>query len=178
MPGDRRERSLIGMGQHPVVKGRTARMTAATDASATMRRSVWWSALVTGAGLAGLADVVVFHELLHWHHFYDRSTAGVGLTSDGLLDAVLIAGLVVGVVGLVERAGPARRWGRRVWGGMLAGFGGFNLFDGLIDHKLLRLHQIRPGVPSQLPYDVAWIGSSVLILAVGVALLRAGRGRP
>jgi uncharacterized membrane protein len=60
----------------------------------------------------------------------------------------------------------------------IAGFGGFNLFDGLIDHKLLRLHQIRPGAASQLPYDVAWIASSVLILAVGVALLRAGRGRP
>jgi uncharacterized membrane protein len=153
-------------------------MTAATEPPATMRRRVWWSALVTGAGLAGLADTVVFHELLHWHHFYDRSTAGVGLTSDGLLDAVLIAGLVVGVVGLVERAGSARGWGRLVWAGMLVGFGGFNLFDGLIDHKLLRLHQIRPGAASQLPYDVAWIASSVLILAVGVALLRAGRGRP
>src|SRR4029453_3032587 len=101
-----------------------------------MCRRIWWSALVTGGGLAGLADVV-FHELLHWHHFYDRSTAGVGLTSDGLLDGELIAGLVGGVVGLVERAGSVRGWGRRVWGGMLVGFGGFNLFDGLIGPKLV-----------------------------------------
>jgi uncharacterized membrane protein len=152
-----------------------ARMRAETGPTATSRRQAWWPALVTGAGAAGLVDVVVFHELLHWHHFYDRSTPGVGLTSDGLLDAVLIAALVAGLIGLAERAGPVRRWGRRVWGAMLVGFGGFNLFDGLVDHKLLRLHQIRPGAPSQLPYDAAWIAASVLLLAVGIAFARGRR---
>jgi uncharacterized membrane protein len=123
-------------------------------------------------GLAGLVDVVVFHQLLGWHHFYDRSTQAVGLASDGLLDLALLIALVVGLVGLVETAGPVERWGRGGWGGILAGFGGFNLFDGVVDHKLLRLHQIRPGVADLLVYDVAWIGLSVLILAVGMGLVR------
>jgi uncharacterized membrane protein len=139
----------------------------------------WWPAGLTGVGLAGLVDVVVFHQLLGWHHFYDRSTQAVGLASDGLLDLALVVALVVGLVVLVETAGPVERWGRGVWGGILAGFGGFNLFDGVVDHKLLRLHQIRPGVADLLAYDVAWIGLSVLILAVGVGLVRgeASAGR-
>jgi uncharacterized membrane protein len=124
-------------------------------------------------GLAGLVDVIVFHQLVAWHHFYDRSTGTVGLASDGLLDLALVTGLVVGLVSLVETAGPMERWERCVWGGILAGFGGFNLFDGVVDHKLLRLHQIRPGVANLLAYDAAWIGLSVLILAVGMVLVRS-----
>jgi uncharacterized membrane protein len=42
----------------------------------------------------------------------------------------------------------------------------------VVDHKLLRLHQIRPGVANLLAYDTAWIGLSVLILVVGVGLVR------
>jgi len=125
-------------------------------------------------GVAGLVDVIVFHQLLGWHHFYDRSAEAVGLASDGLLDLALVTGLVVGLVGLVETAGPMERWGRRVWAGSWLGFGGFNLFDGVVDHKLLRLHQIRPGVANLLAYDAVWIGLSVLILAVGMVLVRGG----
>ena len=49
-------------------------------------RSVLTGVLV-GVGVAGFVDEVVFHQLLHWHHFYDRSTGAVGLVSDGLLHA-------------------------------------------------------------------------------------------
>jgi uncharacterized membrane protein len=106
-----------------------------------------------------------------------RSWWPAGLTG---VDLALAVALVVGLVALVETAGPVAHWGRPTWGAILAGFGGFNLFDGVVDHKLLRVHQIRPGVADQLPYDVVWIGLSLLILAVGVGLARgdapAGRG--
>jgi uncharacterized membrane protein len=157
-----------------------ARGQPGSDSRAGRFRRSWWPAGLTGVGLAGLVDVIVFHQLLGWHHFYDRSTMAVGLTSDGLLDLALAVALVVGLVALEETAGPVARWGRHTWGAILAGFGGFNLFDGVVDHKLLRLHQIRPGVADQFPYDAVWIGLSLLILAVGVGLVRgdaqAGRG--
>jgi uncharacterized membrane protein len=37
--------------------------------------------------LPAFVDEVVFHQLLHWHHFYDKSTTDVGLVSDGLRHA-------------------------------------------------------------------------------------------
>jgi len=52
-----------------------------------------------GIGVAGFIDETVFHQLLHWHHFYDKSTPSWGLISDGLFHAAswfcMIAGLFV-----------------------------------------------------------------------------------
>lgn len=57
---------------------------------------------------------------------------------------------------------------------MVAGVGFFQLLDGVVDHKVLRIHQIRYGV-DLLPYDVAWIGSAVLLLVAGLLMLRRTR---
>ena len=65
----------------------------------------------------------------------------------------------------------------RVWAGGLIGAGGFQLFDGLVQHKVLRLHQVRYGV-DLLPYDLLWNGAGALALLAGVVvLLRARRQR-
>lgn len=37
-----------------------------------------WSGLLFGIGLVAFIDEAVFHQLLHWHHFYDKSTTGIG----------------------------------------------------------------------------------------------------
>ncbi|MFN2494597.1 MAG: DUF2243 domain-containing protein [Pseudonocardiaceae bacterium] len=53
--------------------------------------------------------------------------------------------------------------------------GGFQLLDGIVDHELLRLHQVRYGVDI-LPYDLAWNGAALVLLAVGAVLaVRARR---
>jgi uncharacterized membrane protein len=59
-----------------------------------------------------------------------------------------------------------------VWGGILAGLGGFNLYDGVVQHKLLRLHQVREGAHPETPYDIAFIAVSALVLIAGVAIVR------
>lgn len=41
------------------------------------RRSMLVGAL-SGAALMAAGDEIVFHQISHWHHFYDRSTSGVG----------------------------------------------------------------------------------------------------
>ncbi len=55
--------------------------------------------VLMGIGVAGFIDETVFHQLLHWHHFYDKSTPSWGLVSDGLFHAAswfcMIAGLFV-----------------------------------------------------------------------------------
>jgi uncharacterized membrane protein len=52
------------------------------------------------------------------------------------------------------------------------GLGGFNLYDGTMQHKVLRLHQVRPAADDWLPYDLAFIGLALLLLMTGVVLLR------
>jgi len=129
--------------------------------------------VLTGIGLALTLDEIVFHQLLGWHHLVSSSEEAVGLASDGVLHALGTAALVVGVFLLV------RHWTgdpRQVLAGVLVGLGGFNVFDGVVDHKLLRLHQVREGVPDLLPYDVAWLAVSLAVLAAGLLLRRRARG--
>jgi len=138
-----------------------------------VRRSVGAGALV-GVGLMAGLDEIVFHQLLGWHHLYDRSTPAVGLLSDGLLQTGYLALLVAGAFRLADgrRAGALAR--RSAIAGFVTGLGAFQLFDGVIDHKLLRVHQVRYGV-NLLPYDLAWIGASVLLLVAGLGLVLATR---
>jgi uncharacterized membrane protein len=135
---------------------------------------------ILAAGLIGVAlmaavDEVVFHQILAWHHFYDRGTPAAGLLSDGLLHAAELVGLVGGFFWLAD----LRRRGMVVplagWGGFLLGAGAFQLFDGLVDHKVLRVHQVRYGVDLTW-YDLAWNLAGVLLLLAGAVLVRrAGR---
>lgn len=66
--------------------------------------------------------------------------------------------------------------GRVLAAGFLVGLGGFNLYDGTVQHKLLRLHPVREGVADQLPYDLAWNAVSLALLVLGWLLWRATRG--
>lgn len=144
--------------------------------AAAADRRVLVSGFLFGCGVAAsVIDLFVFHLGLQWHHFYDLSTTQVALTADGFFHAVGWAVTVWGLFLLADarRRAPVR-WAR--WtGAVLAGVGAFQLLDGVLNHKVLGIHQIRYGV-DLLPYDVAWIGAAVLVLLAGVLVV--ARTRP
>lgn len=148
------------------------------DRDRTSRRASTRATILIGIGVMAAVDEIVFHQLLGWHHFYDRATPIIGLLSDGLLHAAELVAIVAGfflLLRLRARAAIAPAFTRA---GLFLGLGGFQLFDGLIDHKVLRLHQIRYGVVLW-PYDLVWNGAALILLAVGITLfLRARRTTP
>lgn len=130
------------------------------------------SGVLFGCGIAAaLIDLFIFHLVLQWHHFYDLSTTGVALLADGIFHAVA---WFITVWGLFLLAGVRSRyrvhWGRWI-GAVIAGVGFFQLFDAVVNHKILGIHQVRYDV-DLLPYDVAWIGSAILVALVGLWVLR------
>jgi uncharacterized membrane protein len=132
--------------------------------------------VLVGVGVAAFVDETVFHQLLHWHHFYDRATSDVGLVSDGLFHAfgwfAVVAGLFWFAALQRRRELVVRRW----VGGLVLGAGAFQLYDGTVQHKLLGLHQIRYDV-QLLPYDVGWnLVAAVLVVAGAVLTWRSSRG--
>ncbi|MFD5200559.1 DUF2243 domain-containing protein [Streptomyces sp. NPDC058375] len=143
-------------------------------------RSLAVCALI-GLAVMAAVDEIVFHQILHWHHFYDRSALGIGLLSDGLLHTFELLALVAGFFGFADLRRRNALVAAHGWAGFFLGLGAFQLFDGIVDHKLLRLHQIRYGV-DVTPYDWAWNSVGVILLALGIAQTvraeRSARNRP
>ena len=150
-------------------------MTSAETRPAMDRRRSLATGAMIGIAVMAAVDTIVFHQLLGWHHFYDRSTPDVSLLSDGLLQTAYLALLVAGFFWFADLRRRRTLARRSAWAGFVLGLGTFQLFDGVVDHKLLKVHQIRYGVDVRL-YDVGWIGAAVALLILGAVLAWRSRG--
>ena len=135
--------------------------------------------ILLGVGLGGFFDGIVLHQILQWHHMLSahlppNSLANLELNTlaDGLFHGATWVFTLIGVLLVWSslRKGEPAGWGRFL-GGILAGWGGFNLVEGLVDHHLLGVHHVRPG-PDELLYDVGFLVWGGVMLAVGIFLLR------
>jgi uncharacterized membrane protein len=130
-----------------------------------------------GVGVAGFVDETVFHQLLHWHHFYDRSTSSWGLVSDGIFHAASWFCMVGGLFLFADLRRRGTWFGVAHAAGFCLGLGGFQLYDGIVQHKWWHLHEIRYDV-GLLPYDLSWNVVAAVVLLAGVALLARARRAP
>ena len=145
-----------------------------------------------GLGLGGFVDGIVFHQLLQWHHMLTGDRGGepsgtvAGLEANTLADGlfhlatwVLVALAMTLTIRAWQRGELAPPW-RAHAGLLLAGWGAFNLVEGLVDHQLLGIHHVRDDLGAPLGWDLAFLASGVLLVAVGLALRRSAgtRGLP
>ena len=132
------------------------------------RRRVRSAGWLLGAGLAGLMEGIVFHEILGWHHFVQEA----GARSDGLFHLATWI-LAVAAIAMLWRA-RARfaepGAGRVLTGSALVGAALLQLLDALVNHVLLRLHVLHPQ-GEVLAWEIGWIAFTVALLLVGVRLL-------
>ncbi|WP_042224935.1 DUF2243 domain-containing protein [Oceanobacillus manasiensis] len=128
------------------------------------------SGVLFGIGLAAFIDETVFHQLLRWHHFYDKSTTDIGLISDGLFHAFSWFATIGGLFLFADLRRRNALWLKRWWGSVLLGAGVFQLYDGTIQHKVMGLHQIRY-VDNVWIYDVVWNGIAIIMMLVGLIIL-------
>lgn len=137
------------------------------------RRSIL-SGVLVGIAVAGFVDETLFHQILHWHHFYDKSTPAWGLVSDGIFHACTWFAVVIGLIMFADLRRKYTWSKHRWWGGWLLGLGGFQLYDGTIQHKWWGLHQIRYHV-TIWPYDTVWNVLAAIMILIGITLLMRAR---
>lgn len=137
----------------------------------------FWSGILFGVGLIAFFDEVVFHQLLHWHHFYDRSTMSIGLISDGLFHAFSWFATIASLFMFADLRRRKALWLSRWTGGVFLGAGVFQLYDGIIQHKVMRIHEIRYNVDI-LPYDVTWNIAAIGMILIGLLIILKTRSRP
>jgi uncharacterized membrane protein len=107
------------------------------------------------------------------------ATTVAGLEVNTLWDGIFHAGtwlaVAIGLFFLWKAAG--RRdvaWSGQAFIGLLAaGWGVFNLVEGVVDHHLLTIHHVRDDVTHALLWDLGFLAFGALLVVVGWWLYRA-----
>ncbi|HKO67756.1 MAG TPA: DUF2243 domain-containing protein, partial [Burkholderiaceae bacterium] len=135
-------------------------------------------AILLGIGLGGFIDGIVLHQVLQWHSMLSNvvplstiEAMHLNMFWDGVFHAATWVVTFVGVM-LLWRSGqrgtipPVSVF----LGGMLLGWGAFNLVEGLINHHLLELHNVRE-VMAPTVWNVGFLALSVVISLLGLVLV-------
>jgi uncharacterized membrane protein len=159
------------------------------------RQNLTLPGLILGAGLGGFVDGILLHQILQWHHlltgtdsdrvgidYYPPDTVhGLRINTlwDGLFHTLTWLLVLTGLGLLYARVTRDRRrlWSSRaLWGWVVAGWGLFNLVEGLIDHELLGIHHVREGA-DRLWWDLGFLVVGAVLVAVGWLIQRGARVR-
>jgi uncharacterized membrane protein len=60
------------------------------------------------------------------------------------------------------------------FGLLLAGWGAFNVVEGIVDHHVLTVHHVRDDVSNQFVWDVGFLAFGAALVIVGVLMIRSG----
>ncbi|HYW49178.1 MAG TPA: DUF2243 domain-containing protein [Gemmatimonadaceae bacterium] len=157
-------------------------MVPVTDGRARPATTSRIPGLLLGAGFGGFADGILLHQVAQWHNMGSAVLPPVTMHAmqqnmrwDGWFHLAMLVVCVAGTYLLVRHAhrGLSLPGARVFTGQLLAGWGGFNLVEGLIDHHLLDLHHVRD-LPVHLPaYDWTFLAiGGVALLVLGLVLAR------
>ena len=139
-----------------------------------------------GIGLGGFVDGILLHQILQWHHMLTGDNGGepmttvAGLETNTLVDGFfhLTTWVFVAVAGYLT----VRAWQRRElappwrahFGMLLAGWGAFNVVEGLIDHQILGIHHVRDDLGAPLGWDLAFLAFGAVLVVAGIAMAKSG----
>ena len=127
------------------------------------------------------------HQILQWHHLLtstdgNPATTVAGLEANTVADGFFhLATWILVAVGSwmlhgAWRDGRLAAAPRAHLGLLLAGWGIFNVVEGVIDHQILGIHHVRDDLGGPLGWDLGFLALGVLLIVVGFALARDARG--
>jgi uncharacterized membrane protein len=147
------------------------------------RPSIRTGGLLLGIGFGGFFDGIVLHQILQWHHMLTSTGDHPATTVAGLQDNTLADGLFHGLTFIASLIGLFLVWGavrkgamlagRHLVGLMLAGWGLFNLVEGVIDHQILTVHHVN--YDSVALWDTLFLVFGAVLLIGGWAVARSGQ---
>jgi uncharacterized membrane protein len=139
--------------------------------------------ILIGIGMGGFVDGITLHQMAQWHNMlsnivppHTMETMRVNMTWDGLFHALTWVITLVGILQLRSAAytrDPIPS-AQAFTGQLILGWGIFNLVEGVIDHQILGIHNVRE-VPNYMVYNLTFLAvGGVLFILIGWLLMRAG----
>jgi uncharacterized membrane protein len=140
------------------------------------RPSVAPAGIMLGIGLGGFFDGILLHQILQVHAMLSAKVPldsmmnmKTNMTADGLFHAVTWVATLIGVTLLwktLNRNTDVRPSGVGLVGYLLAGWGWFNLVEGIIDHHILNLHHVIEAMGVSI-WDWLFLASGVVLIVIG-----------
>jgi uncharacterized membrane protein len=140
------------------------------------------SGLLYGLGFGGFVDGIVLHQILQWHHMVSheesmKTVAGleVNTLADGLFHVAtwfLVLGGSITAITAWQQGRLAPNW-RFHFGLVIAGWGIFDVVEGLVDHQILGVHHVRDDLGGPLSWDLGFLAfGALLVVGGGLTLQR------
>lgn len=139
------------------------------------------AATVLGIGIGGFIDGIVFHQILQWHEMISNKippvtyiAKSVNMFWDGIFHAFTLMVTITGVILLWKllKRNNVDNSGNLLTGGLLLGWGLFNLLEGLADHQLLKLHNVREVTSYKQVWNLGFLAFSVVLVILGLLISR------
>lgn len=139
------------------------------------------AATTLGIGLGGFIDGIFLHQILQWHEMLSNKIPPVTLLNksvnmfwDGIFHAFCLVVVLVGIVLLLKL------FFRKdivitksvFWGSMVLGWGLFNLIEGLIDHQILKLHNVREITANVPLWNYGFLIFAIILIVAGSVMIR------
>ena len=140
--------------------------------------------VVLGVGMGGFVDGILLHQLLQVHEMLSAwrppvtlLDAKVNMFWDGLFHVFtwLTTAVGIGMLWRVTGRADVPRSNLVFGGGLLLGWGLFNVIEGVIDHHLLNIHNVVENSPNQLAWNLGFLGLSVGLILLGRWMIARGR---
>ena len=144
------------------------------------------AATALGIGLGGFFDGILFHQILQVHNMLSARVptdtlvgAKVNMVWDGLFHAAVWLVTLIGVSMLwrAARRSDTMFDNRILIGGLVLGWGFFNVVEGVIDQHILHAHHVYERL-GQSVWDYAFLGWGGAMILIGWLLVRAGSAAP
>lgn len=170
---------LFGLRKRALKSGKTP----GTDAS---KIPVFAAAMLLGAGLGGFIDGIVFHQLLQWHSVFSlqipRNTAftkSINMFWDGVFHLLTLLTTVAGVCMLWWSTGRkhALRSNRLLLGGLLSGWGLFNITEGSWNHLFYETHFVKETTGRPDIWNMGFLFAGILFCVWGLGLYEKTRSK-
>jgi uncharacterized membrane protein len=135
------------------------------------------ASMVLGIGIGGFIDGIVLHQILQWHEMLSNKITPVTLISksvnmfwDGIFHLFTLLVTITGIYLLwkVLQQKQLSKDYRLLIGGMLLGWAIFNLLEGILNHHILKLHNVREISNSPDWWNFGFLFFSIVLLLVGI----------
>lgn len=139
--------------------------------------------MLMGIGFGGFIDGIVLHQIFQWHHMlsHDEPTDTVaGMELNVLADGFFHVGTWIFVLAGSIAMLLSWRQGRLSpnlpfhTGLLLAGWGIFNLVEGIVNHQILGIHHVRDDLGAPLSWDLGFLAFGLVLLVGGWLLHQKG----